>query len=131
MQDAGLKRVYEDALEYGRRILAADPFREKIQCAVMWLYVLSGQRAHALRQYRDYEALLDHELDIRPMPETRALHAHIISDVERGLEPRDDAGRQASDQNGSELCGRPFDSVLSEIEQSRRKIFQTLVVQSN
>ncbi len=73
----GQQRRYEDALEIGRRLLAADPSREAAQCEVMLLYVVNGQRAQALRQYQGFRLWLKHELDIEPMPETKALYDYI------------------------------------------------------
>jgi DNA-binding SARP family transcriptional activator len=70
-------RRYDCALEIGREIVASDPLRETIQCEVMWLYVLNGERARALRQYSELERLLAAELAISPMEETRAMHEHI------------------------------------------------------
>ena len=123
----GQQRNYEDALEIGRRLLAADPARESAQCEVMWLYMLNGQRAQAIRQYQLFSAWLKQELDIEPMPETKALFDHIR------LEP--DAGRAA--RNG--LQARPdaiesrrssFNSLLGAIERSRRDLYDVLSSQS-
>jgi DNA-binding SARP family transcriptional activator len=77
MQDAALRRDYEDALGYGRRILAADPFRERVQCEVMWLYVLNGQRPQAMRQFEAFRRLILREMSVAPMAETRALAEYI------------------------------------------------------
>ena len=123
----GQQRKYEDALEIGRRLLAADPARESAQCEVMWLYMLNGQRAQAIRQYKLFRAWLRHELDIEPMPETKALYEHIR------LEP--DAARAAS----RDLPVRPdeietrrssFNSLLGAIERSRRDLYEVLSSQS-
>jgi DNA-binding SARP family transcriptional activator len=70
-------RRYDCALAIGREIVASDPLRETIQCEVMWLYVLNGERARALRQYAELERLLAADLAISPMEETRAMHDHI------------------------------------------------------
>lgn len=70
---------HEDALQFGRRILASDPLRESVQRAVMLLYVLNGQRGEAIRQFERCQRALRNECDVDPMPETRALHASIKS----------------------------------------------------
>jgi DNA-binding SARP family transcriptional activator len=70
---------YEDALVCGRRILACDPVRERIQRWVMLLYVLNGQRGEAVRQFERCERVLRDECDVEPMPETRQLAAVIRS----------------------------------------------------
>ena len=85
MQDAARRRDYEEALGYGRRILAADPFRERVQCEVMWLYVLNGQRPQALRQFEAFRRQIAREMSVAPMAETRALADYIRqgSDLDR------------------------------------------------
>lgn len=70
---------YEQAIDFGRRILARDALRESIQRDVMLLLVLNGQRAEALRAYERLAALMRSELNIQPMPETKRLHAAIVS----------------------------------------------------
>ena len=77
MRDRAGAGDYDAALDHGRAILALDPFREGTQREVIWLYALNGQRAQAIRQYRDLSALLQRELSIAPMPETEALFRKI------------------------------------------------------
>jgi DNA-binding SARP family transcriptional activator len=79
MRAAARRRQYEWALEFGRRILAADPMRESVQRDVMVLLVLNGQRAEAIRAYQDLKSLLKFDLGIDPMPDTRRLHQEIFS----------------------------------------------------
>ena len=119
----GQKRRYEDALEIGRRLLAADPARESAQCEVMWLYVLNGQRAQAIRQYQEFQAWLNRELDIDPMPETRALYDHIRLEL--------DASRlkqvsRPADAEEVETRRSSFNRLLCAIERSRRDLYETL-----
>lgn len=119
----GQKRRYEDALEIGRRLLTADPARESAQCEVMWLYVLNGQRAQAIRQYQEFQAWLKRELDIDPMPETRALYEHIhleldvakITKVSRTADAEEVESRKSS-----------FNRLLGAIERSRRDLYEVL-----
>jgi DNA-binding SARP family transcriptional activator len=79
MRAAAVQGHYEDALDYGRRILAIDPLRESVQRDVMLLLVLNGQRVEAIRAYQKLVTLLREELDIEPMPETKQLHREIRS----------------------------------------------------
>jgi DNA-binding SARP family transcriptional activator len=126
MRWRGEEKRYEEALEVGRRLLQADPFREAAQCEIMWLYVLNGQRMQALRQYRDYAALLQAELDIEPMAETRALYDHILHDLDGGI-------LRSAPLAAAPANPRParteLDLMLGAIERSRRDLYQALRVQ--
>lgn len=79
MRATAMQGQYEQALDFGRRILAMDPLRENVQRDVMLLLVLNGQRAAAIRTYQRLLDLLRSELDIEPMPETKRLHKDIVS----------------------------------------------------
>jgi DNA-binding SARP family transcriptional activator len=119
----GQKKQYEDALEIGRRLLALDPARESAQSEIMWLYVLNGQRAQAIRQYQEFRDWLKRELDIEPMPETQALYRHIRLELDSGR------SRRASPPAGSreeESRKASFDSLLGAIEKSRRELYEVL-----
>lgn len=108
-RDCEMQHDYEQALEYARQILAIDPFREQVQCEVMWLCVLVGQRVRALAQYKEYQSLLAQELAIQPMAETRALFELIQSDRFSAHRPPSVTG----------LCsGHPMRSVMAAIEKS-------------
>jgi DNA-binding SARP family transcriptional activator len=79
MRTAAIQERYEQALDFGRRILATDPLRESVQRDVMLLLTLNGQRVEAIRSYKRLLALLKTELDIGPMPETERLYEQIRS----------------------------------------------------
>ncbi len=115
MQDASSRRDYDEALDYGRRLLAADPFHEQAQCQVMWLYALNGQRVRALMQYRAYEDLLRREMSIRPMPEARALFDFIRSELDQDGVALPSAPASSSRAGGGEadLFGRLRDVIAS------------------
>ena len=117
----GQNRRYEDALEIGRNLLTADPAREAAQCEVMWLYVLNGQRAQALRQYQEFSNWLKRELDIEPMLETQALYNYIRSDF--GVR------NQGSSTGEGDLQSHrnAFNHFLGAIERSRRDLYNTLI----
>jgi DNA-binding SARP family transcriptional activator len=67
------------SLSYGLMILEDDPLREEIHREVMRLYLESGQRALAARQYDVCRQALQRELGIEPMEETQALYRSIFS----------------------------------------------------
>ncbi|MGH9323601.1 MAG: AfsR/SARP family transcriptional regulator, partial [Vicinamibacteria bacterium] len=62
------------AISYARRWLALDPLREAAHRLLMRLHAQKGDRAAAIRQYRDCVALLDRELGIGPDSETTELY---------------------------------------------------------
>jgi DNA-binding SARP family transcriptional activator/predicted ATPase len=74
-------RDYPAALESARRALAFNPFQEDLQRDVMRLLYLNGDRAGVIQQYEYLRKLLDEEMGILPMPETRALYDSIINDT--------------------------------------------------
>lgn len=115
----GDNRQYENALEIGRQLLAEDPFREAVQIDVMCLYLLNGQRAHAIRQYDAFAAILRAELGIDPMPETQALNNYIRTglDTTQHAEPAD----AASATRTPTLSG-----VMAAAEESRLQLLQRL-----
>jgi DNA-binding SARP family transcriptional activator len=115
----GDNRQFEDALEIGRRLLAEDPFREAVQIDIMWLYVLNGQRAQAIRQYDAFAVLLKAELAIDPLPETQALYDHIRT----GLDAEAPTGCAAAAALPS---SRTLSNVLAAAEDSRLHFFQRL-----
>jgi DNA-binding SARP family transcriptional activator len=119
----GQQRRYEDALDIGRRLLAADPARETTQCEVMWLYVLNGQRAQALRQFQEFRSWLKCELDIEPMPETTALYDHIHVELNGGKFRK---MSQLSNTDNKETRRASFNVLLDAIERSRRELYKML-----
>lgn len=67
----------KQALEYGLRLVAADPLRESAHRHVMVLYQRLGQRHAALHQFDVCAGLLRQELEVEPMPETQRLADEI------------------------------------------------------
>lgn len=111
----GLHGQFERALEYGRELLARDPFREAALNEMLWLFVLNGQRAEAIRRFRQFQTHLREELDVDPMPETLALFDHIRN------------GMNAPHATGADPRRRDsFDALLAAIERSRRTTYQAL-----
>lgn len=114
----GDNRSYEEALAIGRRLLCEDPFRESVQIDMMWLYVLSGQRARAIRQYQSFAGFLRDELDVEPMVETRALYDHIRNGSEVDLGTGPDA-----DTRGPRAA---LSEMLATVEKSRRDVYRQI-----
>lgn len=74
------ERRYADALQSVDRALALDPLQEDVQRDALRLHMLAGDRPGAIRRYDELRKLLDQELGVTPMAETRALYDSILSD---------------------------------------------------
>ena len=68
------------AVELAKRLVGLDPYRESSHRQLMELHAAVGDRAEAIRQYRDCERLLRDELDVAPARETRDLLEEIRID---------------------------------------------------
>ncbi len=72
---------FERGLLHGQQILDLDPTREEIHREIMRLYMGSGQRAQAIRQYEICRRILEDELGVPPMQDTLLLYTQILSDT--------------------------------------------------
>ncbi len=72
---------FAGALETLDRALAFDSLQEDLQRAAMRLHYLGGDRAAAIRRYDSLRRLLDEEMGVPPMAETRTLYDSIINDT--------------------------------------------------
>jgi DNA-binding SARP family transcriptional activator len=70
---------WDQAIAYGRRLIALDPLHEPAQYALMQLYARSGQQAAALRQYQRHQETMAAELGLEPSAEMTALQEQIRS----------------------------------------------------
>ena len=93
------ERVPARAIAHAERRLALDPLHEPAHRALIRLHGSAGDRAAAIRQYRECARLLDRELGVAPLPETTALARAI----EAG-EP-EPAATRAPVQNVNERVG--------------------------
>lgn len=69
------------AIQYARQYLATDDLAEEIHRHLIELYIKSGDRAAALRQYESCVATLERELGVAPLPETRAAYETALADT--------------------------------------------------
>jgi DNA-binding SARP family transcriptional activator len=72
--------VSDEAVAVARRWLGLDPLHEPAHRALMALYAGRGDRASALRQYRECVVTLERELGVEPLEETTALYEAIRED---------------------------------------------------
>jgi DNA-binding SARP family transcriptional activator len=85
-----IEKDYRAALESIDRALAYDPLQEDLQREALRYHYLSGDRAGAIRRYDQLRRLMDEELGVPPMAETRDLYQAIITD--QWLEARPPSG---------------------------------------
>jgi predicted ATPase/DNA-binding SARP family transcriptional activator len=67
------------AVGYAQHALRIDPWREDALRELIVLRHASGDRAGALREYREFVERLKRELDVGPMPETTAAYERIAA----------------------------------------------------
>lgn len=78
------QRNFDQSIAYGQEILRRDPLREDVHRGLMRIYLESGQRPLALRQYQRCCELLDCELGVPPLEETQALYRQIAGASKAG-----------------------------------------------
>jgi DNA-binding SARP family transcriptional activator len=69
--------AYADAIAAAQRYLAADVLAEDIHRRLIALYAASGDRSAALRQFERCAVVLERELGVSPLPETRAVYEAV------------------------------------------------------
>lgn len=109
---------YDDALRYGRRILALDPLRESTHRDMLRLYALNGQRAEAINQYECLVQDLRQELDVEPADATKSVFRGTLDSAANQLAEISDR------ESKSEITHvvKDFADCLEEIDNSRKKL---------
>jgi predicted ATPase/DNA-binding SARP family transcriptional activator len=75
----------ENAIEYARQAVAAEPMDEEAHCDLMRLYDTLGQSSAGLRQYEQLKRLLWDELQAQPSELTRQLATQIEANLGHGM----------------------------------------------
>ena len=96
------------AIESARRWLALDELHEPAHRYLMRLYAWTGQRAAALRQYRECVQALDRELGVAPLEQTTRLYEAI---KDNHLAPPPAADRPTSTAGASRHAAPPLDAM--------------------
>lgn len=87
VEDKSSSGDFAGAIHYGQRYLATDNLAEEIHRQLITLYMMSGDRASALRQYEVCVATLEGELGVGPLPETRAAYEAALADQSASASP--------------------------------------------
>lgn len=69
---------YRLAIEYATRMVEIDPLSEAAHRELMRVYGLSGRRSAAIAQYQHLKGVLEEELGVEPLGETRQLYETIL-----------------------------------------------------
>lgn len=69
---------YNRAIFYARRYLRVNELAEDVHRQLMMLHLMAGDRPAALQQYERCVYVLNRELGIDPLPETRAVYRAIM-----------------------------------------------------
>jgi DNA-binding SARP family transcriptional activator len=78
IEEQTARGAYDDAIACAQRYLATDDLAEEVHSRLMVLYAVTGNRRAALRQFELCVAVLERELGISPLPETRAIHQAVL-----------------------------------------------------
>jgi predicted ATPase/DNA-binding SARP family transcriptional activator len=103
----------DEAIQYARRAVAADPLREEAHQELIRLLAVTGQTAGAQRHFRELQRLLRRELDEEPSPATWALVRELGLESDGGaagggaaLDLRRGIGRANEGEKGTAAGGR-------------------------
>jgi DNA-binding SARP family transcriptional activator/tetratricopeptide (TPR) repeat protein len=80
---------HQAAIDSAQRYLATDELAEGVHRRLIELYALTGDRSAALRQYERCAVILERELGVSPLPETRAAYESAL----QGRRPRPPASK--------------------------------------
>lgn len=69
--------AYAEAIAAAQRALAVDPLAEEMHRQLITLYAAAGDRIAALRQFEQCVIVLERELGVSPLPETRAVYEAV------------------------------------------------------
>jgi LuxR family maltose regulon positive regulatory protein len=69
---------WQRSLDLAQQILREDPFREDIHCMVMRAFSATGNRAAVREQYETLSRLLQKELGVEPVAETRKVYKELM-----------------------------------------------------
>ena len=81
------RRSYGEAIDWARRLLAADPLHEATYRRLMRLHALNNDRVAAMRVYHTCASTLEKELGVAPGAATRELYERLVHVTGDGVAP--------------------------------------------
>jgi DNA-binding SARP family transcriptional activator len=121
------RQDYAKALACGQKILDLDPLREEIHREMMRLHAANRQRTLAVRQYETCCRILDEDLNVGPMEETRLLHDQICSQNNqdfRSSELQENPGPARQTLQQARKALREFDRISEHLQGLTRRLEQ-------
>ena len=70
---------FQNAIQYARQYLLAEPFRENTHSQLMRLYYLTGNRGGVKQTFEQLQNCFREELGAEPLPETAALYQTMLA----------------------------------------------------
>ena len=107
------RKSFERCIALAQEILRRDPVREEIHRALMRIYLESGERTLAVRQYVQCRDLLSQELGVLPLQETMVLYQQILASSQV------DAQKASGQPNSREIA-----QLLDELHLVRHSIIE-------
>ncbi len=80
IEERAARGEHDAAIAYARRYLETDDLAEDVHRRLIELYATAGHRSEALRQFERCAVILERELGVSPLPETRAVYQAILAD---------------------------------------------------
>ncbi len=111
------RQDWSEAIAHLQRIVQIEPLGEEIQQRLMQAYLHTGAFGQALRQYRQFEAELKHELGLAPSSETQALFSTALL-MRQNPPLQSEQHTRKSDLPQRTLRGLPFvgrDEVFNQL----------------
>ncbi len=94
---------WSQAIKSAQHILELEPAHEETHRQLMRLHYADNDRAAALKQYEAARRMLERELGVEPMEETRAFHQHIVQSLPLGSTLLKQPARRMNDNEPAEL----------------------------
>lgn len=79
IEDQTAKGAYAAAIGFAQRYLATDDLAEEVHRHLIELYAAAGDRRAALRQFEQCVEVLEQELGVDPLPETRTVYEAALA----------------------------------------------------
>ncbi|MFU8774101.1 MAG: BTAD domain-containing putative transcriptional regulator, partial [Anaerolineales bacterium] len=116
-----------EAIRYAQRYLETEELSEQMHCILIELLAAKGDRRAALDQFEICTALLERELGVDPLPETRAVYQAVLTSQSRfpqavRIKPSPDLPVQKMPLVGRSQMMWLLDSLLSECQEQGGRV---------